>query len=621
MYKNLFLNFIATFSLIVLMVLGYVMICAVDRLHEDNNRIDEKLIRLESRLEALGENRVNISNTVSSNPNIANVEHKIANYNFFDQQAQTGGRIIRRIQSDTQNLNTLINNDATASEFHGLTDSTLAERNFKDVNLFEPLMAESWTISADKKVYTIKLRKGILWHDFTDPVSGKKWKNVEVTAEDFKFYIDVIKNKDTNCGPMRSYYKQLERIEVVNKYEFKVYWSERYYQSKIFTLGMSPLPRHLYHAYDGPFDGNKFNDDHRRNRIIVGCGPYRFVRWDKGLRVIFTRWDKYFGKKYGIMPPVRDIAFDLIKHPNTAFQALMAGKLDSFNLLPEQWVRRTDTKEFKAGGTLAKYKYLGRAYYYIGYNLKKPLFADKRVRQALTHLVNRQKILKDVLFGLGKIVTGPFFIDSKYYDKSIKPYEFSVVEARRLLAEAGWTDSDGDGILDKNGKKFEFTIMQVANHPIQLKMLPIIKEDMAKAGIVMNIKAFEWSVYLQRLQTKKFEVCTLGWTSSLEPDPYQLWHSSGADKDHSSNHIGFKNRRADQIIEELRSTFDMAKRLKLAHEFHQLLHDEQPYTFLFSRDSLVAQSSRYKNVRKFPLGYPDSIIWTPKKAQLAIPGF
>ncbi|MCF6177009.1 MAG: ABC transporter substrate-binding protein [Victivallaceae bacterium] len=621
MYKNVFLNFIATVALIALIVLGYVMISAVDRLHDDNNRIGEKLTRLENRIEVLGTNPAAVAAPVTAEERIDSSNGTIANLEFFDRNSQPGGRIIRRITSDTQNLNTLINNDSTASTFHGLTDSTLAERNLKNINEFEPLMAESWIISPDKKVYTIKLRKGILWHDFTDPVSGKEWRNVEVTAADFKFYVDVIKNKDTNCGPMRSYYKQLDRIEVINRYKFKVFWKQRYYQSKIFTLGMSPLPRHLYHAYPEPFDGKKFNDDHRRNRVIVGCGPYRFLRWDKGQRVIFTRWSKYFGKKYGIMPPISNIAFDLIKHPNTAFQALKAGKLDSFNLEPEQWIKRTDTKEFKPGGSLAKYKYLYRAYYYLGYNLKNPLFTDKRVRQAMTHLVNRRKILQDVCFNLGKIVTGPFFVDSKYYDKSIKPYEFSVAEARRLLGEAGWKDRDGDGVLDKNGKKFEFTIMQVANHPVQQKMLPIIKEDMAKAGIVMNIKSFEWSVYLQRLEKKKFEVCCLGWTSSLDPDPYQLWHSSGADKNNTSNHIGFKNKRADEIIEELRITFDMDKRLKLAHEFHQLLHDEQPYTFLFSRDALVAQSTRYKNVRKFPLGYPDSIIWTPKKEQRAIPGF
>ncbi len=624
MYKNSFVNLLIIIILIVVTLLGYVIISALDRLHSDNNRLYDKLGRLEANLEAL--QKQPRTAWYSPSPNTAArakqpAAEKIANAEFFDPNAQPGGRIISRITSDTQNMNALINNDATVSSFHSLTDSTLAERNFKDINLFEPLMAKSWQISPDKKVYTITLRRGILWHDFTDPVTGKKWHNVEVTADDFKFYIDVIRNPDTNCGPLRSYYRDLDRVEVLSRYKFKVIWKRRYYQSKIYTLGMSPLPRHLYHAYPGPFDGKKFNDDFKRNRIIVGCGPYRFVRWDKGQRVVFRRWEGYFGAKYGIMPPIKTIAFDVIKHPNTAFQALTAGKLDTLNLEPEQWMKRTNGKEFAPGGELTKHKYLYRAYYYIGYNLKNELFKDKRVRQALTHLVNRRRILRDICFGLGKIVTGPFFIGSRYYDKTIKPYKFDIAKARELFKAAGWRDSDGDGILDKDGKKFEFTIMQVANHQLQQKMLPMIKEDMAKAGVVMHIKAFEWSVYLQRLAKKKFEVCCLGWTSSLEPDPYQLWHSSQADKDNTSNHIGFKNKRADEIIAQLRVTFDMAKRVKLAHEFHRLLHELQPYTFLFSRDVLVAQSSRYKNVRKFPLGYPDEIIWTPKDKQLEIPGF
>jgi peptide/nickel transport system substrate-binding protein len=383
---------------------------------------------------------------------------------------------------------------------------------------------------------------------------------------------------------------------------------------------MSPLPRHLYHAYDGPFDGKRFNDDHQRNRMIVGCGPYRFLRWDKGQRIIFTQWEKFFGKKYGVMPPIKNIAFDIIKHPNTMFQALLSGKLDNMSLLPEQWISRTDTKEFAPGGTLAKYSYPGRMYSYIGYNLKNELFKDKRVRQALSHLVNREKILKDIYHGLGRIVTGPFFIDSCYYDKSIKPYEFNIEQAKRLLNDAGWRDTDGDGILDRDGKIFEFTMMQVSGSSMQAKMLPMIQQDMAKAGIVMNIQTFEWSVYLKRLEMKNFEVCCLAWTSPLEPDPYQVWHSSGADKTHSSNHIGFKNKQADEIIEKLRVTFDMAERTKLAHEFHRLLHEEQPYTFLISPDALLALSTRYKNVRRFPLGYPDIIMWTPKNEQRKIPG-
>jgi peptide/nickel transport system substrate-binding protein len=168
--------------------------------------------------------------------------------------------------------------------------------------------------------------------------------------------------------------------------------------------------------------------------------------------------------------------------------------------------------------------------------------------------------------------------------------------------------------------KFEFTILQVANNPIQQKMLPIIKEDFAKAGINMKIQTLEWSVLLQRLTEKNFDVCVLGWTLPYESDPYQVWHSSQADKKHSSNHIGFKNKKADQLIEEIRRTFDVKKRIELCREFHRILHDEQPYTFLFAPYSLLAQSKRYKNVHKFPLGIPTEIMWTPKSEQLKVPG-
>jgi peptide/nickel transport system substrate-binding protein len=416
------------------------------------------------------------------------------------------------------------------------------------------------------------------------------------------------------------YYRDLEKLEVIDDYTFKVHWRNRYFRSEELTLGLSPLPRHLYHAYPGPFNADKFNEDHQRNRILIGCGPYRFLSWDKDRRVVFTRFQKYFGNKLGIAPPIKYCVFEIIKHPNTRFQALLASKLDRLGLEPVQWVKRTNTPEFAPDGKLRKMKYLSRAYYYMGYNLTRPQFKDKRVRQALTHLVNRKKILKDVYYGLGKIVTGPFYSETPYYDKSIKPYDFSVSEAKKLLAEAGWKDTDSDGILEKDGMKFEFTILQVANNPIQQKMLPIIKEDFAKAGINMKIQTLEWSVLLQRLTEKNFDVCVLGWTLPYESDPYQVWHSSQADKKHSSNHIGFKNKKADQLIEEIRRTFDVKKRIELCREFHRILHEEQPYTFLFAPYSLLAQSRRYKNVHKFPLGIPTEIMWTPKSEQLKVPG-
>ena len=622
MNKNFYLNFILTVATAALIFLMVMLINAVDRVQQSNMAILKRFASMEETISS-APSRTVLMPSKGSDAKVKVVEKfaRVANRQYYDTDAEYGGRLVTAIMSDTPNMNVLINNEATASVFNSLCSSTLATRNLEYPDKFEPLMAESWTISPDKLSYTVTLKKGILWHDFTDPVNGKQWKNKEVTAEDFKFFLDVIRNPKTNCGPLRVYYKDVERIEVLDKYKFKVTWKKRYFRSLGLTLGMQPLPRHLYHAYSGPFDPLKFNDDHKRNRIIVGCGPYRFLRWDKNRRVVFVRFEKFFGKKYGIMPPLKYRVYNIIKHPNTRFQALKSGKLDRLGLSPEQWVKRTGGKKFKAGGEIKKIKYLAQSYAYIGYNQKNPLFKDKRVRQAMTHLVDRRKILEEVLHGLAKIVTGPFFYNSKAYDKSVKPYEFDIAKAKKLLAEAGWKDTDGDGILDKDGKKFSFTFMQISGSVSQQKIIPMIKEDMAKAGIDMQIQVFEWAVYIQRLENKNFDVCFLAWSLSYEADPYQIWHSSQADKLHTSNHISFKNKEADRLITEIRKTFDTEKRIELCKQFHRLLHEEQPYTFLYAPYSLIAQSSRYRNVRVFPLGLDSEIMWTPKKLQKKVTGF
>ncbi len=618
--KNTFFNLLLLAIVIILAVTGMALVKSVDLLRFRSEKIIDDLGRLNDKISSL-QKKINESPERFSGTASIRADNilTIANKQFFDPDAQNGGRLIATSSADTKNMNSIINNESFVSTIWDYAFDSIGERNLEHPEIFEPKLAESWTLSDDKMTYTVKLRKGILWHDFSDPVSKKRWENMEVSSHDFKFYVDVIKNEDVDCAPARSYLIDLDKIEVVSDYEFKVIWKKPYFLSESVTFGLIPLPRHLYHSYEGPFDGKKFNDDHERNRMLVGCGPYRFEKWDKDQRIILRKWDKYYGRQYGIMPPLDNLVFEIIKDPNTQFQSLLATKIDKMALTPEQWVKRTDIGQFdEEKGELKKFKYPGRSYYYIGYNYKNPLFQDKKVRQALTHLVDREKILRDVYYGLGRITTGPFFMDTAYYDKSIQPLPFSVGEAKRLFAEAGWKDTDDDGILDKDGKKFEFTILSVSSNEIQQRMVPIIKEDMAKAGVVMNISTLEWSVYIQRLENKSFDVCTLGWAMGFESDPYQLWNSTEADKPASSNHISFRNKEADRLIEEIRVCFDMDKRIELCHKFHRLLHEEQPYTFLVTPYSLVAQNKRYRNVRVFPGGIETRIMWVPAAEQVPV---
>ena len=192
-------------------------------------------------------------------------------------------------------------------------------------------------------------------------------------------------------------------------------------------------------------------------------------------------------------------------------------------------------------------------------------------------------------------------------------------KAKKLLREAGWHDSDNDGILEKDGRKFVFTMMQIAGSSIQQRLMPMLKESFAKAGIDMKIRNVEWSVYVQNLNSRNYDVCCLGWSSSFDPDLYQVWHSSQAAGE-GSNHISFKNPLLDKLLEEMQLCFDMKKRIALGQRIARLLHEEQPYTFLFFPNSLTALSGRYRNVRLFPAGLPESIMYTPEKEQLRVPG-
>ena len=597
MQTNTYLKVILTILTLSVIYFGIVGINAVDRLHRSNVELSEQLKNMHVSVHAPQKAAVKAED--SSVKSVPETHKNIANLRYFDKQARFGGKMVGTISVEPPNLNTIICNEATAASLASLCTAGLAARNWENPDVFEPMIAESWQISEDKKVFHIKLKKGVKYNDFTDPVSGREYRDVEVTSHDFKFMIDVIKDEKVNCAHLKSYYQDLEKVEVLSDYEFKVYWRKPFYGAVNCTLSLEPLPRHFY-APDGKFDGEEFNSCHRRNKMVVGAGPYMLDKWEKSKKLVFKRNPKFFGTKYGIAPPIDELHFEVISLPGTRFQALMSGKIDSLSLTPEQWIKRTNTAQF-AAAKLRKEKYLVPQYTYIGYNHKNPLFQDKLVRRALTHLVDRERICRDIYQNLAEVAVTPFFPKSRFADPALKAFEYSPEKAKKLLAEAGWKDVDGDGILEKDGRKFRFTMLQVASHPTQQKLMPLLKEEFAAAGIDMSIQIVEWSNYLQRLNNRSYDVCCLGWSSSFDPDMYQVWHSSQMLQG-GSNHISYKNTELDRLIEEMRKEFDSDKRISLAREIGRIIHDDQPYTFLVWPYSLTAVSEKFGNLKVYPAG-------------------
>jgi peptide/nickel transport system substrate-binding protein len=229
---------------------------------------------------------------------------------------------------------------------------------------------------------------------------------------------------------------------------------------------------------------------------------------------------------------------------------------------------------------LKNYSQPGLSYTYIGYNLKNPLFQDKRVRQALTYATNREEIVQYVLYGLGTVATGPFPNHLWYSNPKVKPIPYDPQKARQLLAEAGWKDTDGDSVLDKDGSPFRFALITNSGNEIRKDVGVLVQRQLREVGIDVRFELYEWSVFLKNfINAKHFDACILGWGLSPDPDDYQIWHSSQIEK--GFNFVSYKNPEVDLLWEEGRKEYDVEKRKQIYWRIHELMAEDQPYTFLY----------------------------------------
>ena len=492
-----------------------------------------------------------------------------------------GDWLIYNLGAEPGTLNPITATDAYESIVNsGKIYETLVKRDNKTLEII-PLLAESWEVSEDKLTFTFHLRRGVKWHD-----------GYPFTAHDVVFSYEKIMDPEVDAPHLRAYYKDIKSIEAIDDYTVRCSYSKPYFLALEFCGGIPIVPKHVFEK--GDFNTNP------AGRAPVGTGPYRFVKWNTGEEIILDRNEDYWGKK----PYIKGIVFKIISDPTVALQVLKREEIDLTGLTPIQWARQTSSQRFKKN--FRKLSYFTPNYSYIGWNTRRPFFSDKRVRRAMTHLVNRELILEKILYNLGEIVTNPFYIYSPEYDHSIKPYPYDPVEAKKLLDEAGWVDHDGDGIRDKDGVKFEFEFLIPSGSITAEQIATILEEELKRVGIRMRIRRLEWAVFVKHLEERRFDAVTLAWSMGVESDPYQVWHSSQAER--GSNFVGFKNDEADRIMEQARKEFDKAKRVRLFRKLAKIIHEEQPYTFLFCRKSTVALHKRFRGVKVYPLGI-DPLEW------------
>lgn len=484
-----------------------------------------------------------------------------------------GDTFIEASIGDASILLPVLASDSASSDINGLLYNGLVRY---DKNLVpEGELAESWEISADNLTITFHLRKGVKWHD-----------GAPFTSADVKFNYELYVDPKTPTAYAESF-KQVTRVETPDPYTFVAHY-EKPYAPALISWGMSVHPKHL-------LAGQEVTKSSLARKPI-GTGPYKLADWQAGEKIVLEANPDYFEGQ----PYIKRVVYRIIPDISTQFLELQTGSLDFMGLAPLQFDRQTDTPAFRR--LYNKFRYLNFGYTYLGYNLNRPLFQDKKVRQALAYAINKEELIEGVLLGYGAVATGPYKPDTWVHNADVPRYDYSPEKARELFQAAGWTDSDGDGVLDKNGRKFAFTIVTNQGNDLRSKTGEIIQRRFKDVGVEVKLRVIEWATFLKEfINPGNFDATILGWTGGPEPDQFNIWHSSKIGP-RQLNFIGFKNAEVDQLLEEGRRVFPPQQRKAYYDRFQEILAEEQPYTFLYIPEALPAVSKRFRRVEPAPAG-------------------
>jgi ABC-type transport system substrate-binding protein len=439
-------------------------------------------------------------------------------------------------------------------------------------------------------IITFTLRPGIRWHD-----------GVPLSAEDVKFTYEAFIDPK-NASPRASSYDPIKSVEVLNELTARITY-KRLYAPAILDWAWPLVPKHLL---DGPalqreMDRRQISKEARKTftmrnsdfeRKPIGTGPYRFAQWLPDQYIRLTRNDDYWGAK----SQYKDLYFRAIPDYLTMELEFQAGALDWYDARPHQAERYRKNPAYhvvlNSEGN----------YTYIAYNQRRPPFDDIRVRRALGMAIDVENVIRYVMYGQARRATGPFYRTTPFNDPTVEPLPYDPQGALALLAEAGW-HKNAAGMLEKNGKPLQFTLVTNNGNPQRKAVMIVAQEAWRNIGIDCKIQAFEWSVFIEDFVSKdNFDAMVLGWIGAdLNPDKFQLWHSSQTHP-FELNYGGYQSREADALIERIRVEYDTDEQVRLTHQLHRRIAEDQPYTFLYEEFRPVVLDKRIARVVPGPGG-------------------
>lgn len=468
-----------------------------------------------------------------------------------DNYGHSGNTLIIGLPSDATNLIGNMAADAPTAEVASQIYDGLVryDRNFKIV----PDLAKTWKISNGGKTITFYLRRGVYWQD------GRKF-----TSKDVMFTYRLMVNPKTPT-PYAADYLRVYKASAPGKYVFRVTYKKPYAPA-LASWGLSILPEKL-------LKGRNLLTSRLRSHP-VGTGPYMFYKWIHGYEIILKANPGYFMGS----PRIKTIIYKIVPDSSSMFLMLKSNGIDYMGLSPIQYRFESGGRDFSE--RYKKYIHPSLGFTFVGYNLIDPIFADVKVRRALSYAINKREIIKGALFGLGIKCYGPFMPGTYFYSKNVEEYRYNPRKAVKLFAEAGWRLKNGR--MEKNGKQFRFTLLTPQGNSARLSAALIIQQNLKKIGIKVGVRVMEWtSLISEFIMKRKFQAVLLGFT--ITPQPYDnasIFMSSNI-VPKGLNFTSFRNAAIDGLFRKARSTFNLKKQRKYYFKIQKIIADEAPYTFLY----------------------------------------
>jgi len=439
-----------------------------------------------------------------------------------------------------------------------------------------------------------------------------------LTADDVVFTFNWLMNPKVDAPRERAYFERVKSVEKTGDLEVVWKFREPYFDvlSQATLQDTGVLPKHFYEK----FTPEQFNE---RPGLVMGSGPYKLKdpeSWTPGQRIELVRNEFY----WGVPGPWDRIVFYEVESDAVEMTMFKNGEIDIMACEPEQFKLLLNDNQIAAKTNHFNYESPRTGFAYIAWNElrggKPTWWTDRRVRQAMTMLTDRQAICNQVFLGYAMPITGPFSPHTKQYDDGVPDWPYDPQKGKALLGEAGFKTDEKGLMLAPDGKPFRFKLTYPSKNETYERVILMLKDGYAKAGIVMEPDPLDFPIMMKRINDRDFEAITLAWTGEVESDIYQEFHSSQI-KDQGDDFISYANPELDRLIVQARTTIDEQKRMPMWHKAHQIIRDDQPYTFLFTRKRLSFWDKRIENVEVTKLGlnyisdYTMPYPWFVPKAQ------